>query len=371
METMSHVPRRAAALLLVLLVGLAAVPGIAAADTRSGGTIVIGPGETINDDLQVFGGSVVVQGTVTGDLEVFAGNVFIDGVVNGDLAAFGGSIQIDGEIGGSVEAFGGDIEVGPEAMIGGTLQAAGGNVVLAGTVENDAELAGGTVRVDSTAVVGGDLVTDAETFVQEDGAVIEGAATENADLGIAPTFRGVGLPTVPPVAFAIYGFLVNLVLGAVLLLVFPRLSSAVTERAVGSPLRSGGVGILTLVGVPIVLIIVAITIIGIPLSIIGALLFLMAAWAGAIYGRLAVGSWLLSLVDYDNRWASLLVGLVVVALATRIPFLGWLISGVVLLLGLGALTWVLYATYGGGSGPAMATDEDREAGEGGEEPQPA
>jgi hypothetical protein len=94
-----------------------------------------------------------------------------------------------------------------------------------------------------------------------------------------------------------------------------------------------------------VLAVVAITIIGIPLSVIGFLLFLLTAWVGAVYGRIAVGEWLLSLAGVTNRWLALLVGLVVVAIGVRVPVVGGLVEFLVFLLGFGALAATLYRGY--------------------------
>jgi hypothetical protein len=67
----------------------------------------------------------------------------------------------------------------------------------------------------------------------------------------------------------VYGFLVNLAVGAILLVGFPRFSAGVTERVGTEPLRTAGVGLVTLIAVPIGLLLIAVTIIGIPLAIIG------------------------------------------------------------------------------------------------------
>lgn len=362
---------RAAALVALVVLALLVAPGIAAAETRSGGTIVIEADETVLGDLEASGGTVLVHGRVTGDLQAFAGNVVIDGEVGGNVEAFSGNVVIDGAIDGDVVAVAGNVEVRPGASIGGSLEAAGGNVLVLGAVSGDARLAGESVRLGPTAAIGGSLEYDSAGFVRDDGATVAGSIERNPDMEIGPTFGGLGaLPDLSG-AVAVYGFLVNLVLGAVLLTAFPGFSRAVADRAVGDPVRSGGIGLLALVGVPIALVLVAVTIVGIPLSIVGALLFAMAAWVGAVYGRLAVGDWLLSLTDYENRWASLLVGLLAVAVLVRVPAVGWAFSIGVLLLGLGALFGALYARYAGGPGVTTDRPDTSEPTDRGEGPRPA
>jgi hypothetical protein len=99
------------------------------------------------------------------------------------------------------------------------------------------------------------------------------------------------------------------------------------------------------VGIPILLIALAITVVGIPLSMIGGLVFALLLWIGIIYGRFAVAAWLLSLVGLGNRWLALVVGLLAGALLSRlpVPVVGEVISLVVLLLGVGAIARALFS----------------------------
>lgn len=322
---------------------LAAVPGVAAAESRAGGTVVVEEGETINGDLEAFGGDIVVRGTVDGDVQAFGGNVRIEGEVTGDVNAFAGNVWIAGTVGGNVEAAAGNVYVQPDAEIGGNLEAAAGNVVVAGTVGGNAELAGGTVTLAESATIDGDVeyaVGEDGEFTNE-GATVGGTITEVEDVQAGP-WEG---PQVPGWVFGVYGFFVNLALGALLLLVLPGFSAAVADRVATDPLRSAGYGLLALVAIPILLVLVAITIIGIPLAVVGAILFGLLVWVALVYGRFAVGAWLLSLADVENRWLALVVGLLLLGLLALIPWVGGLIDFVVVLLGLGAVATLAYSGY--------------------------
>ena len=338
-------PRSGVALLVSLLLVLAVVPGVAMAETRSGGAVVVERGETINGNLEAFGGSVTVRGTVTGD-----------------VSAFGGDVRIDGEVGGNVEAAAGSVTVGPDATVGGNVQASAGSVRIAGTVDGDVEAAAETVVVASGGTIGGGLQAGAERLQlapgssvagdvryggeldRADGATVGGTVVRDQSLVVDGPFVG-DVPRIPAWVGAVYGFLVNLALGALLLLAFPAFSRAVSTRATESPLRSGGIGFLALIAIPVALALVAITIIGIPITIIGAMLFGFGLWVGALYGRIAIGDWLLGRANVDNRWLGLLVGLVVVALGVRLPVVGGVVEFLVFLLGFGALVATLYRSY--------------------------
>ena len=132
-----------------------------------------------------------------------------------------------------------------------------------------------------------------------------------------------------------------------MLLILPGLSAAVAARVATDPLRTAAIGLLTLVAIPVLLLVLAITIVGIPLAIVGGLLFGLLVWVALVYGRFAVGMWLLSLVDVENRWLGLLVGLVVLGFAALIPWIGGLVNFVVVLVGLGAVAAIGYSGYRG------------------------
>lgn len=333
--------RVAVAVGLALLLGLAVLPGTALAETRTGGTITVGPDETVAGDLHAVGGAVVVEGTVEGDLEAYAGEVRIAGTVTGDVDAVAGSVRVDGTIGGGLDAAAGSVAIGPGASIDGPVSAAGGSVDLAGAVGANAYLAGGAVRLGETATVGGDVVyavgTDGQ-FVDE-GASVAGTVARSDRLRSGP-FEG---PILPGWVLGTYGFLVNLLLGAVLLLVLPRFSDRVADRVHRHPLHAAGLGLLLAVAIPILLLLLAVTVVGLPLALLGALGFVFGVWVALVYGRFAVGAWLLSLLDVEGRWLALVVGLFVGGVLARLPIVGGLLDLVVVLLGLGGVAAVAYS----------------------------
>lgn len=335
--------KRALALVAVAVVVLSLFSGVAAAqETRSGETVVVGEDETVDGDLTAFGGTVVIQGTVDGDLTAFGGDVLIEGEVTGDAEAFAGNVRVTGDVGGEMGAAAGNVAVGEGANVG-ALSAAGGNVAVEGTVEGDVEAAAGSVSLGPEAAIGGDLTYGGELNQHPD-AEVAGSVSEESTSGPVPAPIG-ELPTPPTWLGPLYWLLVNLVLGAILLAAFPWFSEDLARIASEKALKSGAVGALTLVGIPISLGLVAVTVVGIPLSLAGIGLFVVLLWIGAVYGRFALGAWLLSLADVESRWAALVVGLIVVALVGLVPFLGGLVELLVLLLGLGALVLTCRERY--------------------------
>ena len=339
--------RSTLALLLAVTLVLSVVPGLAAADSRAGGTVVVGPGETVRGDLDAFAGSIVVRGTVTGNVNAFGGDVFVaEGAhVGGDVNAAAGSVGIAGTVDGGVSGAAGDVTVLEPGTVG-SLEAGAGSVAIYGTVRGDATVGAERLVVGSSGVVAGDLRYDAGEFVND--GTVEGRVVRDEGIVTGPGFEP--LPGVGAVILGVYGFLVNLALGAILLLVFPGFSSRVADRAVADPVRSGGAGLLALVAVPVALVLFAVTVIGIPITLVGAFLFAVLVWVGTVYGRFAVGEWLTDLAGVESRWLALVVGFLAVAVGVRVPWIGWLVSLVVFLLGFGALALVTYEAYRGRSG---------------------
>ena len=339
---------RLAVVALVLVVVLGTAPAVAVAQDRSeiGGTVVVEDDEVV-DDVSAIGGNVIVNGTVTGDVSAVGGNVIVNGEVEGDVSSFGGNLEITGTVVGDVSGAAGNVHVAEGASIGGELSAGAGVVEIDGTIDGDVSIGADTIVLSETAEIGGDLTYGGD--LEGDTDVVAGSVTEDDSIG--PTAFGIGGPgmeVVPPLdplttwVSTLYVFGLNLILGAILLAVFPRFSDGVADRVATDPVRSGLTGLLALVGIPIVLFAIAITIVGIPITIVGSLLFAFVIWIGVVYGRFAVAAWILTQFDVDNRWVALVAGLAGAVALGQIPILGGLLNFVIFLLGLGALALGLY-----------------------------
>ncbi len=341
------IPRSGFVFILVAVLLLALAPATAAAEqTRTGGNVVVGQGQTVKGGLSATGGTVVIRGTVDGNLDAVSGNVLIaqTGTVNGDVSAFAGNVRIEGTVNGNVDAQTGNLVVAKSATVGKSLEGASGYALIAGTVKGNARITGETLTLANSANVGGNLVYDVNKFNRQNGASVGGTVQRDESMNNAGPSP---IPHIPGWVGAVYGFFVNLLLGIVLLALFPTFSDSVADNGRTNPLFSIGVGILFLILVPIVLIVFAITIIGIPITILGAIVFAIFLWVATVYGSLTVGVWLLSLADTGGHWLGLILGLFVVAILSRIPIVGGIVTFVVLLLGLGALAAALWTRYRG------------------------
>lgn len=345
------------AVLTVVLGTMLAAPVAAQAGPHAGGTVVVEEGETV-DELEAVAGTVVVYGTVTGDVSAVAGEIRIEGTVGGNLEGAAGSVTIAGDVESNVEVAAGSLTITEDGTIGGNLAAGAGTVVVDGTIEGNAEIGAETIQLGDDASIAGDLRYGGS--LEGNTGAVAGDIEEDPSIGVGLT------TTIQPIAswlFSLYVLVLNLLLGAALLGLFPRFSDGVAGRVASDPVRSGLVGLGVLLGVPILLVATAITVVGIPLAVVGAFGFVLLIWIGIVYGRFAVAAWLLSLVDVENRWLALVVGLVGGAALAQVPYVGTVLTLLVFLLGLGALAYGLYGhvrrsrgedarTGAGPSGPA-------------------
>lgn len=354
---------RGAIVFVVLLVALSSVAGVATAtsatpaQTGPGGAIVVDEGET-SSGISTLSGSVLVRGTVNGDVNTVSGNVVVaeGGTVTGNVNGAAGSLRIAGRVGGNVDFAGGTVDIAKSATIGGNVNLGAGDVRLAGTVDGDVTVGADRIMVEPSAVIGRDLRYDG-TLAMQEGATVRGSVIHDTSIGSGVGSVGWGTSVNIPSWFdTIYGFFANLLLGALLLVLFPRFSDDLAHVANDRPARSFGWGLVGLIGVPILIVALAITLIGIPVALLVAFLYALAIWVAVVYGEYAVGRVIVARLDTEGRWRALLAGLLAFALLGLIPVLGDLLVFAVMLVGLGALASALRGRFGGrdrdGNGPS-------------------
>lgn len=347
---------RALALVVVVLLATPMLAGVAAADERAGGTVVVDEGETVTGGLQATGGTVVVRGTVEGSVEAFAGTVVVaeSGTVTGDLTGAAGSVRVAGVVDGDVQLAAGSVDVTPTGSITGDVEAGAGSFVLDGTVDGTVRVGAGSIALGENASVGGDFVYDGD-LTRADGATIGGELRQDSSLGLSV------FPMLPQIAgwlLTLYTILLTLVVGAVLLLAFPGVSATTADGTANRPLRTAGAGLVALLAGPLLAVVLFLTVLGIPLALLWLFLYVLVLLLAFVWGAYAVGAWALSLADYENRWAALVVGVLGVALLGRVPILGGFVDLAVLLFGLGGVALAIYAR----------TKRRRSGGDGADEP---
>ena len=251
---------------LVLVACLACLPLFSAA--ASDGTI---PGQF------VFGQSFTLKNGQT---------------MNGDLMIFGGS---------------GSIEKG--ATVNGNVVVFGGSLTINGIVNRDAVIFGGTATLGTTAHIFGNLSTLGSTLDRSEGSLVDGQVNNgnvhfgNGQNGSIPPVVATPNPFASFMHFAVNPFLsgvanvvgqsLTLALLAMLLMLFlAQRADKVAHAIIAQPLTAGGLGLLTLVAVPVILVALALLsiliitlVITVPLMVIVS----MALGMALLFGWVAVG----------------------------------------------------------------------------------
>ncbi len=279
----------------------------------------------IPDDVVASGGSVTVSAPVD-SLTVAGGTVRVDAPVRGDVIAAGGTLIINGDVGGKVLAAGGEIELNGNAtnalVTGGTVRIGEGAVI-----ERDAFISAGEVTNAGTVLR--NLTVSGETF-SNTGTAGNVTFEEPPEPGL--------LPDLLSVLFAI-GFLI---LGLLLIRVFPDLFAAVIRQVEKSPLLLTVLGFVAIVVSAIILLIVAVTIIGLPLALVGGLLFIVALMLSSLFVAYALGDVIASRAGWrpGRAWIFVL-GFVILQILIFIPLLGAIVQVVAVSLGYGGLLYAL------------------------------
>lgn len=263
---------------------------------RTGDTISIPAGETIEGDLYIFGGQITMAGRVTGDLVVFGGEVDIRGDVDGDLFVGAGTLDVSGTVGGDLRVGAGQVRI--PGIIGEDLLAGVGQLSVIGDVGEDLIFGAGTVSLSGGVV--GDVLGQTGSYSKsgtvggtEDVSINERAPVEQPNTFIRGLTRFASL------------FIIGLVLLWLVRKMFERTVHHLTA-APGSVALWGLVFLAALVVVPLAAL------------VIGILLALLFGWLGL---GLLVG---LSIVAFLFIWVVVAVfAFLVIAVLAPIAVSTW------------------------------------------------
>ena len=275
-----------------------------------GGNFILDQGQTLNGDLFILGGN--------GDLN--AGST-----VNGDVIMAGGNLKADGRITGNMTTFGGQVQMSASTTVGGDVN------VLGGSLQG------------------------------EEQAKIMGKTTTNAGASlplILPGGTNIRIPNINVRINPLWDFLWLLVqsflwaaVAVIVALFAPKPTQRVGNVIVSQPIISGGLGLLTGIIVPLLLVFMAITIICSPLAFLGGLA-LVIAWAfgiiaigteaGERLGKMGNADWTLPV---SAALGTFLVTFIMNSVGKVIPCVGWLLPFLVGVVGLGAVLLTRFGTH--------------------------
>lgn len=270
---------------------------------------------------------------------------------HGDKLVLGDTFRLKvGEVlEGNLAVIGSTATIEKGAIVNGDVVLTGGTISIEGIVNGNVLAIGGAASIEDSAEINGDVVAVGASLKHSSLAKISGQITEQAPIQLNfNNNNGESFPTQTEQGFfvkfltAAFESLALAALAVVLALIFPDQLKRVSETLNGEPLVSGGVGLLTIIGAPIVLIILTITIILIPVTLLASILLALAL----IFSWIAVG------FDIGNRMSKLFrsnwpvpvaagIGVLLLSLLVGtinlIPCVGWILGFIIVILGLGAV----------------------------------
>lgn len=321
--------------------------------------------DSVPGDAMVAGAQVAVRAPVAGDVLGAGGIVEVSGPVTGSVRAAGGQVELRAPVGRNVTLAGGDVTIAGEADVRGNAYLAGGNVDVGRAVHGHLLAGGGEVRID--APVEGNVEVAADRLVLGPGARIRGdlryrspnpvdrapAAVVGGTVTRAPLEgRAVPgwLPSLPDWAGALFGLAAFLFTGLALGTLFPGTARRLLGAGREKPLPSLGVGVLSLLVIPVLILAALITVVGLPLALAGGALFGFALYLARAVVALWVGDAILGERAGEGRRRVVLAFLVGGTLLFALGLIPWV----------GAVVRVLATAFGIGAA-VLAVREDRRA----------
>jgi len=317
----------------------------------------------IDGDAFLSGGRVAVRGPVKGDAVVAGGDINITDTVGQDLYAAGGSIALSAQVVGNARIAGGQVTISPRGGIAGKAIIAAGSVQLSGRVGRYLVIYAESVRIEGE--VGGDLRVTARSIeigpdaringkldyrspqvaMIDPHAVIAGGVARN-DLDWGKEQAG-GLARVAGWISLVLFLLGLLVVGLVLIAVFPRFSMAAAANVRSQPWVSLGLGFALVLCVPVAAVLFLVTVVGAPLGLLLLFFYPVMLLLGYLTGALFLGDVAMGWLAHRRgrsltaamRSAALAIALLLLLLAARIPVSGGLAVMALVMLGLGAF-WI-------------------------------
>jgi hypothetical protein len=277
------------------------------------------------EDRDVMGGNIEIhKGEIVHTVTVAGGSAKIDGTVTGDLVVMGGSAKIreGGRVVGNATVFGGSLKVEKGARIDGNVG-----------------VMGGSVKREEGAIIGGSIVDEehkGNVKVRLQDGQVSSDATPSEDH--EPS-------TLTERAHAFGRKVTNMallfVLGSVLLALLTKRMETLRIETASRPMKSFAWGVVTallgtIVGA-IALLILCITVIGIPIAAVlvlaavlafyGAMAAVLTTFGGAVIGQRT-----------QSPYAHLLLGCAAFLVLSSIPYVGGVVTFIVVMISLGILT---------------------------------
>lgn len=359
------------------------VPAVSSAAAINGGReYTLKTGQTVSENLYLASGNLVLLGTALRDAVLAAGNLNLDGRIGQDLFAAGGVLNLKGQVAGDGRFVGGNLSLigsvagdflfaageahlAPGSRVGGNLIAAAGRLMIEGDVAGDLLVAGGEVIINGH--VAGRVNVWAERVVLGEKAVVDGDfvyhSANEAKVHPQAVVRGgtVFQPVKDHPVFA-KGTFLNIfntwrliflfafaLAGLVLFYFLPRTFRAIVVTGLEAPGLAILWGLFGLIFLPVFVVGLFFTVLGLPLGVLLALVYLKLLFLAKIFSGTIFGVWVIRLAfrssDYEVNWQAITVGLLLLFVLARVPYLGFALTVIFYLLAFGSCLLFLWRRF--------------------------
>ena len=312
----------------------------------------------IGSDAVVFGGELTVDSEIAGDGLFLGAKIDVNRRVAGNLRAGGGKVMLDSAVDGNALLGGGRVDLGPGAIVLGKATLAGGlvridghigqglravadTIIIAGEIGGDANLRANEIIILDTARIAGDLIyyspqpielSDKVTIGGDVAFIQSGALHEGKEDFLAFT-GGIHFIWISGLILAV----------AAVIFAAPQLLPSLNAQMKTTRWTSLWIGFATLIGGPVIIVLLVGTVFGLPLALILTTLYTLVLAIGYFASAFALGRkcqlWLKRQPEtsFKGQFLSAAIGLVVLGFALVIPVVGVLANIIATTLGLSVM----------------------------------
>lgn len=312
----------------------------------------------ITNDLFAAGKHVNLKGSAGDDAFIAGESVVVQGSIGDMLIAAGETVLLDGNVAGETVLAGRQVRITESTRISGNLLVAADRIILEGGQTNGwARIAGKSVSLDG--LIGGYViiyssdVTFGENYQANGGTkIISSRPVYRENLGVIPGNLDIEVhrpPVLLYILFQTWFYLSLLVTGIALLLLFRPLVTDLYQFSTERFWSNIGVGLLSLLGIPLAIFILFLPLVTIPLAVILGIAYAFSLFFSYLLVALVLGMqvwfWIHKEPVKATWYWALALGLILIAIVTHIPFIGWLINLLLLFFGSGSVVAYMWQKY--------------------------
>ncbi len=355
----------------------------------------------VRGDLFAFCYEIVQTDSIEQSFNGWAYSIQNLGAIGGSFRGFAYTITSNAPIGRNLLVFCRSLTVGPRCEIGqnadiscdeflfqgvihGTTKIHARTAIISGTIMGDLQFDGDTLTINPSSLILGNITNRSiNQVIISPGAVIKGDINwEKAEAEEAyqkhhkdgeGIFGGFGqvvkwlvslkgyllfnilISTIvlvfatipfPPVLSLIFMWIMLAVSGNILIILGRKIATDAENSIVKRPFPSLGLGFVIMLLAPMISTVLLFTFIGAPLGIMLIMLFGVASFAGLIYACIFIGRKICSIFSPNSSYTPgnlcYTIGMFVVIGLMFLPYLGYLIALLVIMIGLGGLAMSIW-----------------------------